>query len=426
MEDPAGRLVFSPDSKRLGYVAQNGNRYFVVVDGKAGPEYPTVSHPRFSPDSRRVAYVAAPGPRRWFGRDDGIPGRIVLDGQEGPLYDEISPAQFSADSEHTAYVVRKGERFLVVLNGKEGEPFDRIDYRTMRFSPAGRRLAYIAEEKGKAILIVDGVRTPARDAVSAPTFSPDGRRFAYVAKDGEKTFAVLEGQELARFDDVDSLGFSPNSERFAYWARTGNNWTAIIDGKAGPQYSGKMDPSAWTDVPVVFSPDSRRVAYAAWKGGSGPPTGFQLCGDSSEGAMFRGIAGAVAVAVVDGIEGPEFQHIFGPVFSQDSTRVGYIGFTSGEFGSIVIDGRAVASDRALPSGLRFSPNGKHVAYSAGPARNGNQSRACLRDTEISVFVDGAESSGYLSVWPAPLKDDALEFVAKKRDGFYRVRQPIAP
>jgi roadblock/LC7 domain-containing protein len=350
----------------------------------------------------------------------------VLDGQEGPLYDEISPAQFSADSEHWAYVVRKGARFLVVLDGKEGPSFDRIDHKEMQFSPSGHRLAYIAGERGKAILVVDGVRTPARDAVSAPTFSPDARRLAYVGREGNKSFAVLDGRAQAAFDEVDSLGFSPNSERFAYWARTGNSWSAVVDGQAGPRYSGKVDPGAWTHVPVLFSPDSRRTAYAAWKGGGGPSTSLQLCGDNAGSAFFHGVAGAKAVAVVDGVEGPEFQRIFGLKFSIDSAHVGYTGFTSGEFGAIVVDGRTLAPAAALPSEPLFTPDGKHVAYTAGRTRNENDNGACLRDTEISVFIDGAAGSASLMVFlPTSLTNDALEYLVKRRDGFYRVRQPIA-
>ena len=52
-------LVFSPDGKRLGFVAVNGHKSFVVVDGKEGKYYDmTVSGLVFSQDSKQVVYNA--------------------------------------------------------------------------------------------------------------------------------------------------------------------------------------------------------------------------------------------------------------------------------------------------------------------------------------------------------------------------------
>jgi hypothetical protein len=34
-----GTLIFSPDSKRVAYAAEEGNKQFVVVDGKEGKQY---------------------------------------------------------------------------------------------------------------------------------------------------------------------------------------------------------------------------------------------------------------------------------------------------------------------------------------------------------------------------------------------------
>ncbi len=40
--DGIGTLIFSPDSKRMAYVAGAGNKYFVVVDGKEGKQYDSI------------------------------------------------------------------------------------------------------------------------------------------------------------------------------------------------------------------------------------------------------------------------------------------------------------------------------------------------------------------------------------------------
>ncbi len=55
-----GSIVFSPDSRRLAYAAQSGNKRFVVADGKEWKHYDGVGSQTlvFSPDSKKLAYVA--------------------------------------------------------------------------------------------------------------------------------------------------------------------------------------------------------------------------------------------------------------------------------------------------------------------------------------------------------------------------------
>ncbi len=99
-------LLFSPDSRRVAYVAHNGSKSSVVVDGPAGAEYDCV-HARtlqFSPDSRRLAYVAAHGRKH----------RVVVDGVEGKPYPGIESLCFSPDSRHVAYLVSRSKTSFVL------------------------------------------------------------------------------------------------------------------------------------------------------------------------------------------------------------------------------------------------------------------------------------------------------------------------
>ena len=69
----------SPDGRRVAYAAIAGRvEGVMVVDGVKGKQYGTIaSPPVFSPDSQRVAYVAGEGDKRF----------VVIDGQEGKRYD---------------------------------------------------------------------------------------------------------------------------------------------------------------------------------------------------------------------------------------------------------------------------------------------------------------------------------------------------
>ncbi|MGD0463919.1 MAG: hypothetical protein ABSB74_15655, partial [Tepidisphaeraceae bacterium] len=56
-----------------------------------------------------------------------------------------------------------------------------------------------------------------------PVFSRDGRHFAYVARRDQMLCVVVDGQAGAEYDDIgeDSVIFSPDGKRVAYAAKTG-------------------------------------------------------------------------------------------------------------------------------------------------------------------------------------------------------------
>ncbi|HJN87071.1 MAG TPA: WD40 repeat domain-containing protein [Dehalococcoidia bacterium] len=159
-------IIFSPDSQRLAYEFSRceGGAYVVVVDGQAQKEYDRVEGGlAFSPNSRRVAYVASQGwlpwSDHWF---------VVLDGREQELYNTIAieSLMFAPDSRRVAYVVwaatrRLGVvvhmRSLVVIDGEEGSQYNAIP------APSGgggiifdspNQLHYIAR-KGNAFYLVE-------------------------------------------------------------------------------------------------------------------------------------------------------------------------------------------------------------------------------------------------------------------------------
>ena len=78
-------MVFSPDGKRVDFGAKNGNKWFVVVDDKPGPEYDRIGAPVFSPDGEHAAYAAQKGDK-WF---------VVIDGQPGPEYSGIAEGELT-------------------------------------------------------------------------------------------------------------------------------------------------------------------------------------------------------------------------------------------------------------------------------------------------------------------------------------------
>ena len=104
-------LTVSPDNKRVAYAEKQGDKQFVVVDGKEGKAYDDIKIITliFSPDSKQVAYAAKLG-HKWC---------AVVDGKEGKRYNGIFTTRGgvsiffdAADSFH--YLARIGEDIYLV------------------------------------------------------------------------------------------------------------------------------------------------------------------------------------------------------------------------------------------------------------------------------------------------------------------------
>ena len=102
----------------------------------------------FSPDSRRVAYVALWSNGEWF---------LVLDGEEQGSYPCIDSIAFTPDSQHVAHVAyREGRRYFVG-NGVEYEQWDlslgaqflhQPSAYDRVFAPDGKRVAFVSGRRG--------------------------------------------------------------------------------------------------------------------------------------------------------------------------------------------------------------------------------------------------------------------------------------
>jgi Tol biopolymer transport system component len=307
------------------------------------------------------------------------------------------------------------------------------------FSSDGRHFAYLSshecQKSGTRCVIVDGqVKEETRDVREGTlALSPDGKRVAYAAKRDERWSLVVDGQAGAQYDDIEvgSPVFSPDSKRIAFVAKVGGRYSIVVDGQAGAEYDeilnpargcradgykgarnyyctfglsifffrpwmAAVQPTNYTTLGAapVFSPDSKRVAYAARNGKRWS-------------------------VVVDGQVGAEFDRIPGlPVFSPDSKRFAYTGLL-GKQGRLVVDGKDVGLDYDQSGSPVFSPDGKGLAYLA---ERGKQS---------FVVVDGQPClglGGYVG-GPVVFSPDGkrLTYLAgRKKQAFFMVDgQPVA-
>ena len=66
--------------------------------------------------------------------------------------------------------------------------------------------------------------------------SPDGKRVAYVAVVGNEQLVIVDGKEKQYDGILGAPTFSQDSQRVTYGAKKGNKWFAVVDGEDGPQY----------------------------------------------------------------------------------------------------------------------------------------------------------------------------------------------
>ena len=197
-----------------------------------------------------------------------------------------------------------------------------------------------------------------------PIFSPDKKRSALVAMQSGKIFAVVDGAKGKEYYDIGSIPlFSADSKHVAYVATDGDKWFAIIDGTESMAYDG-------IGKTPVFSPDGERVFYVAKRGNG------KSC------------------AVVDGVEGKEYDGVFEPKFSPDSKRLVYTAWNDGK-AFPVIDGVEDKGNYSKLYPIIFSPDSKRLA--------------CVADNDRKQFlvVDGVESKeGYDSVFNVTFSPDS--------------------
>ena len=177
----ASSRIFTLNGTRTAYAASRDKKWRIVINGEEGPRYDDVSELIYSPDGRRMAYVAGRITGR-FARDQSL----VLDGQAGPWTSRIGQLYAFCGSEAHVSSREFGYR-SDLANGKLA--LDHGNAYGVVFSPDGKHVAYPAGNSNEVRVIQDGKPGPAYSQTGTPVFSSDGEHLAYVASVGKATRA---------------------------------------------------------------------------------------------------------------------------------------------------------------------------------------------------------------------------------------------
>lgn len=74
----------------------------------------------------------------------------------GRMISSRDDIQVSPDQRRVAFKVKKGEKEVVVIDGKEGQSYDLVRWGPF-FSPDSQRVAFTATRNGLQFIVVDGV-----------------------------------------------------------------------------------------------------------------------------------------------------------------------------------------------------------------------------------------------------------------------------
>lgn len=137
-------------------------------------------------DGRRLATIRYAGSRQF----------VDLDGTKSQEWDDIGifsldkdpqagpQLVFSPDGSRLAYIARQGARVLLVVDNKgvEIEPDSIKRAGVFRFSPDGSQYAMIVvnARKGEAWVVANGVKNGPYGSASEITFSADGKHLGYM------------------------------------------------------------------------------------------------------------------------------------------------------------------------------------------------------------------------------------------------------
>ncbi len=296
----------------------------------------------------------------------------------------------------------------------------------IRWSPDGRRAAYVASKDGQLYPVVGSVVHESFDYVNAPSFSTDSAHVVFrvgnrLPKGKEKWWPLLDGKKTRRHDWIGDVNFLPGTEDLIYWTqpgarversgaysrdktvlrvgkKTGKKWkdsTALF-----PFALSKDNPVAATAVSrggmwhiLLATKKSQKVAkvgfplmntftispngklWAAsvsqvdpnWNGGGGgsppPPPGPGGPG----GGSLPGMKDVVAVG--EDILGADFDSAGAPVYGPKNRHVAYKFVKDSKMGVAIDRGEKAEAEFDYVYEPVFSPDGKLVAFAANEGGN---------------------------------------------------------
>ncbi len=390
--------VMSPDLRHYAYVAVSDDGMQVCVNKNYGKKYHHIArgYPIFSPVENRIGYIA----------DKENDFLVVIDDKEYPGYNGACCLKFSPNGKYFAYIAQDKNKQFVALNGYSMQPYDMIDIISgVLFSPDSRTAAYVAKNNSEnsVRLVVNGKGSPPFDSITEIVFSPDSRTIAYIASKDKNYFVVRGEVKQGPYDKAEGLTWSSDSVRLAYIAIKDAQFLVIDNDLKTPAGDFEVQ-TAFFDVPTDFdliNLGNFSVKFPQVTPPSFSPDASRLAFVKLEKKKYR--------FVIDKTTGPPFDAISQIVFSPDSKHYAYIGVIMAPLGGkkmqIVHDQTRSPFYDDIDKPF-FSPDSTHLAYRV----NDNNKQF--------MIVDGKAQKTYDRIGKPYFSPDSstLAYQAAKKEG----------
>ena len=252
-------VTFCAAGNRVAYGAVRGDKFEFVVDGKVYGPFEGLDREgvKFSPLCKHVTVALTAG-GKW---------RLWMDGEIGPAYDGIlkGPPVYSPDDDRMAYGALKGERWVVVSNGREIDTGGSILKSGLGFVASGQLYLASIADKQMWVRLGDTGGEPFNGLYGGRVrTSPDGQHLVYGISRSDALFHCIDLDCRPQAIDYFGSGLREDEGFFgaSFWksALIGG----VIGGVAGPSAGAAVSfapGSRWAFyISTVFSPDGRHHA----------------------------------------------------------------------------------------------------------------------------------------------------------------------